>query len=419
MIRVFVLIFCLLASLLCSADDGTFDNLTVSGLSQLGKAYQTYTQTSTATQRPVINSMYYYVDPDGIPDHMDFHGLDLLLKGISDVVDQNTRFYTFETNAQYSGTGHMGTLVPAYILGQNFSTGELDDVWLLRMWTQNNSTGYIHSIKGIKFEDAGNSGGGTIDYQYAIYIPTLSAAGIRNTGIYNLAPNNYFSKNISIGSSASNVTAYPFFLSDNPTIASGTYAGSYISITPTPAVDSSAMYYGLFFKATPNGAHNYSAGFTAARYEAGTGVAGSSIAKTTALEAVITNMGAGSATDARGLRIQNSGNAGSIFNAYGIDIDANTSSGTNAIGNGNKYGLRIGDISGAPGSNYAIKTGLGKVSIGGDLEITGAFLPRVVASDPTVTGTPGKVPEIVYCPATSKWYGCRTTGNPGSWIALN
>jgi len=77
--------------------------------------------------------------------------------------------------------------------------------------------------------------------------------------------------------------------------------------------------------------------------------------------------GAGSLINLYGLSVGNLGAYNTPTNMFGIDIDANTG----AVGTA-KYGLRIGSVSGAATTNYAIYTNVGLNLFGDQLSIVGS-----------------------------------------------
>lgn len=86
------------------------------------------------------------------------------------------------------------------------------------------------------------------------------------------------------------------------------------------------------------------------------------------LRAAMTNNGLGNIVTYYGVRVISSGSTGTVTNFNALEVDANTSA---TIGTTTKYGLRIGNISGASGTNSAITTGTGIVVFGDDLAVNG------------------------------------------------
>jgi hypothetical protein len=120
--------------------------------------------------------------------------------------------------------------------------------------------------------------------------------------------------------------------------------------------------------------------------------------------------GAGVVTNATGLFINSMGVNNTPTNMYGIDINANTTV-TGSI----KYGIRIGDVSGASTTNTALQTGLGLVKFGDKVVTTNTITAtqhnisamNTAPSSSTDTGTLGEIrydANFMYvCTATNTW----------------
>lgn len=179
-----------------------------------------------------------------------------------------------------------------------------------------------------------------------------------------------FAGNIALGSNGAVTTGQPITVDHRPTDTSGTKYYNNQQYLMTPGGADSAFQYGERVYTYLNAAQTHSGQIGAALYEADSGTASGTVSSLAAFIGRISNRNSGTVTNAYSVLADNfvsTGGTNNIPTWYGVNIAANTNATAAAIGSTSKYGLYVGNISGAATNNYALYTNNGTVRFGGNV----------------------------------------------------
>ena len=241
---------------------------------------------------------------------------------------------------------------------------------------------HVHPVDTSRLSLAGGTMTGGITNSTSINpLTTLAESWIgptSTTGIY------FKGNNIGIGVT---LPGYSLDILSVPSVSGVEHRGLNVTLSPTYSTANSFNSLALSGTLQLNGTQNNTgrnAGISGAAYNSGSGtvnnIYGLFFSGGNLSTGTVTNFqgihvenyspGAGNITNLSGIYIAAMSIAGTPTSVYGVNITANTT-----VQGTTKYGLYIGNQSGAT-TNYSIYTGTATSHFGGNVEVSGVFMPQ-------------------------------------------